>query len=178
MGPRYIVNLLAVIAFIIGCSPTSSEEEPVITFTLDGRLPQDSSGYYHLELDSTKWQTIHRISGHVYEDGEPAVFFRFLWESSHYWIIDDPIGYIIDKWECHDEYGCQYLRVTPDTVYIDYFSGMEVPTINSYSYSSEEGEVNTMFAPVWTMRGDTVIVKGGYFQNDSYIYESLFVILK
>jgi hypothetical protein len=35
---------------------------------------------------------------------------------------------------------------------------MEVPTINPVSYSNGDGEFNQMFAPVKSMRGDTVTV--------------------
>ena len=38
-------------------------EEP--TLELDGRLPIDSNGYYHLELRQDVHQTIHRVSGIV-----------------------------------------------------------------------------------------------------------------
>jgi len=38
-------------------------EEP--TLELDGRLPMDASGYYHLELNEDTNQTIHTVSGTV-----------------------------------------------------------------------------------------------------------------
>ena len=61
--------------------------------------------------------------------------------------------------------------VSIDTSYIIGFEGFEVPTINSSSYSNSEGEVNTMFGPVWTMRYDTVLVSVGYF-TDYTTFES------
>ena len=48
--------------------------------------------------------------------------------------------------------------VTYDTIYVTGFNGMEVPTINPASYSNGDGEFNQMFAPVKSMRGDTVTV--------------------
>ena len=48
---------------------------------------------------------------------------------------------------------------------ITWFSGFEVPIVNGSSYSREDGEVNTMIAPVKTMRGDTATVFYGYFDN-------------
>ena len=38
-------------------------EEP--TLELDGRLPMDANGYYHLELNEDTNQTIHTVSGTV-----------------------------------------------------------------------------------------------------------------
>ena len=38
-------------------------EEP--TLEIDGRLPMDDSGYYHLELNQDTNQTIHTVSGTV-----------------------------------------------------------------------------------------------------------------
>ena len=68
--------------------------------------------------------------------------------------------------------------VSIDTSYIIGFEGFEVPTINSSSYSNADGEVNTMFAPVWTMRYDTVHVSVGYFDNSyDFINQSIEIIL-
>ena len=36
-----------------------------ITMELDGRLPKDSNGYYHLTLNQSTNQTTHRVSGKV-----------------------------------------------------------------------------------------------------------------
>jgi hypothetical protein len=43
--------------------------------------------------------------------------------------------------------------------------------VNSVSYSNSEGEVNTMFAPVRSMLGDTVTVWAYYWNNDYKIVE-------
>ena len=55
-----------------------------IVFNLEPRLDQDNNGYYHLELNSSTFQTLHRLSGHIYGDGQPLDLVRFNWESSHY----------------------------------------------------------------------------------------------
>ena len=89
---------LVVIMFwvIVLCIFTSCEKELIPTvpeidyqFKMDGRTYQDLNGYYHLTIDTTKWQTIHRISGRVYRDGESVNVLKFGWGSSHYWIIGD-----------------------------------------------------------------------------------------
>mgnify|MGYP000550636831 CR=1 FL=1 len=45
-----------------------------------------------------------------------------------------------------------------DTTYVDWFDGMAVPIVNGSSYSREDGEVNTMIAPVRIMRYDTITI--------------------
>ena len=60
----------------------------------------DSNGYYHLTLDTMKWQTPHRLSGHVYRDGRPMNVLKFGWGSNHYWIIGDDFGYFITNTGC------------------------------------------------------------------------------
>ena len=31
----------------------------------DGRLPMDENGFYHLTIDTTNWQVLHRVSGFI-----------------------------------------------------------------------------------------------------------------
>tara|TARA_B100000809_G_scaffold161562_1_gene158866 strand:+ start:348 stop:773 length:426 start_codon:yes stop_codon:yes gene_type:complete len=120
-------------------------------------LEVDDNEYYHLTIDTTKWQTIHRFSGSVEylseRDELSAEGVRFEWESSHYWYLGDTLGYVIRR-GLTDE--LEYVNY--DTIYVTNFSGMEVPTINPASYSNGKGEFNQMFAPVKSMRGDTVTV--------------------
>ena len=144
-----------------------------IVFNLEPRLDQDNNGYYHLELNSSTFQTLHRLSGHIYGDGQPLDLVRFNWESSHYWILGDTLGYIVNRGLTD-----QMVYVSIDTSYIIGFEGFEVPTINCCSYSNSEGEVNTMFAPVWTMRYDTVLVSVGYLNyNYNFISQSIEIVL-
>ena len=58
-----------------------------------------------------------------------------------------------------------------DTSYVTWFNGAEVPTVNSASYGTMPGEVNIMFAPVQTMRGDTITVTGQATFADGHISE-------
>ena len=55
-----------------------------------------------------------------------------------------------------------------DTTYITWFGGEEVPIVNGASYSNEDGEVNTMIAPIKTMVGDTATIFYAYFDNWTY----------
>jgi hypothetical protein len=123
-------------------------------------LEVDDNDYYHLTLDTTRWQTLHRFSGSVEYVSESSTQeeispegVRFEWESSHYWYLGDTLGYIVKRGLTD-----QLEYVTYDTIYVTGFNGMEVPTINPASYSNGNGEFNQMFAPVKSMRGDTVMV--------------------
>ena len=160
----------------IGCSSPyePTEESSRIEFVLDARMTVDGNGYYHLTLDTTKWQTPHRLSGHVYRDGESVNVLKFGWSSSHYWIVGDEFGYFISNTGLNDH----GTYVGYDTNYVDWFSGHEVPIINGSSYSRMDGEVNTMIAPVKTMRGDTATIFYGWYDDwkDEEVIEKFYVI--
>ena len=171
---------LLFILFLIywGCEDKSNDDDndknvDEIVFNLEPRLDQDVNGYYHLELNPSSFQTLHRISGHIYLNGEPLDVMKFYWESSHYWMLGDTLGYIVHQGLTDD-----LIYVSYDTTYITGFSDFLVPTINSSSYSNSDGEVNTMFGPVWTMRYDTVLVSVGYFDNSyNFINQSIEIVL-
>ena len=175
---KALLLVVSLLFIFIGCenfttNNDNNEDEIEAVFNLDPRLDQDDNGYFHLELDPTSFQTIHRISGHIYGDGEPLDVVRFYWESSHYWILGDTLGYIVNI-----ALTDQMVYVSIDTSYIIGFEGFEVPTINCCSYSNSEGEVNTMFGPVWTMRYDTVLVSVGYINNNyNFISQSIEIVL-
>ena len=143
---------------IIGCSDNRvGVNYDELFFDIDVRLPLDENGYYHLQMDTLGWQTLHRISGSVYTHDGPVDVVRFNWYSSHYWYIGDTLGYIVEYGLTDDlEY------VSYDTTYITWFDGSEVPTTNCCSYSNSDGEVNNMIAPVQSMIGDTITI--------SYVY--------
>ena len=160
---------------LFGCSDSTSFEpvEPdEIRVELNTRLNVDDNGYYHLEL-SDNWQTLHRLSGTAYINDVPLEVLRVQWESSHYWYLGDTLGYIVNRYLTEDG-----VYVSVDTSYVVGFNGMEVPTINPASYSNGEGEVNTMFAPVQTMKSDTVTIRM-YFWNNDYklVDESFYIVL-
>ena len=154
------------IAFILFCLPGCTKEPFQYNlghdFELDARLPIDSNGYYHLQLGQD-WQTLHRISGNVDDWALTKVYYT----SSHYWLIDDTLGYIVHQnWTLNDN---GYMYTTNDTSYVTWFEGFEVPTINETCYSTNDGEINIMFAPVQNMKGDTITVTGQAHFADSYI---------
>ena len=177
---RKTVGLITLIGFslFIGCEDSyilTSESIPPIVFELNARLDKDVNGYYHLPIDTTNWQTLHRISGRVTREGsdEGVNVIKFGWASNFYWEIGDTLGYIVESGLTDDlEY------VSYDTNYVTWFDGSEVPIVNSSSYSNMEGEVNTMMAPVKTMIGDTATIYYVYFDNWTYedTYGEFYVI--
>ena len=170
-GIKKLVNcgLITLIGFnlFVGCGEPYYPEEEVgefttpIVFELDSGLELDLNGYYHLPIDESKWQTLHRISGHVYRDTIPVNVVSFSWISDFYWTIGDTFGYVIANNGLTDD----LVYVAYDTTYITWFDGFEVPILNGSSYSREDGEVNTMIAPVRTMVGDTSTIYYRYIDN-------------
>ena len=134
-------------------------------FEIDARLPVDENGYYHLQLGQD-WQTLHRISGSVSPVEDDWALTKVYWTSSHYWLMGDTLGYIVHQ---NNTLNDNYHYMTPDTSYITWFEGFEVPTINETCYSTNDGEINIMFAPVQSMRGDTITVIGQAHFADNYI---------
>ena len=171
---RLVRNILIVgSVFFIGCEDTINDT--VIMYEWDARLPMDDNGYYHLTMDRDNHQTLHRLSGIVKtESGEPVENFRVTWESDLYWVLGDTLGYMIEHTGSDELWYVGY-----DTTYITWFSGFEVPIVNGSSYSNENGEVSTMIAPVQTMRGDTVKILYGFWDNWRYeeTIDSLEIIL-
>lgn len=124
-------------------------------------LPLDANGYYHLTLSRTDWQTLHRVSGVVTDGYDNFVEgFWVEWESDLYWYLGDNSCYVV-----HYGYTDQWVKVAFDTTYIVPFSGLEVPTSNSYSYSNSYGQVNNMIAPVQSMIGDTLSLRAEWYNG-------------
>tara|TARA_R110002074_G_scaffold109609_3_gene236292 strand:+ start:2727 stop:3242 length:516 start_codon:yes stop_codon:yes gene_type:complete len=169
---KIIYISLALILF--GC-----EKETTIPighdFELDVRLNADSAGYYHLQM-SDSWQTLHRISGKVSPVSNTYNLTKVYWASSHYWYIGDTLGYII---HLNNMLNDTYIYSTVDTSYITWFDGFEVPTINEVCYSTEDGEINIMLAPVKSMKGDTIHITSSAEFADGYTDKiELSIILK
>ena len=166
---KYII-LWAVLLFMILFTSCSKDESYILghDFEIDARLDIDSNGYYHLQLGQD-WQTLHRISGQVSEVLNEYELTRVEWTSSHYWLIGDTLGYIVHQnWTLNDN---GYLYLNNDTSYVTWFDGQEVTTINSASYSTMDGEINTMFAPVQSMEGDTITITGQAYFADGIVSE-------
>jgi len=170
---KIISSLLFLLLF--GCSDSIAFEpvEPdVIRVELNPRLNVDDNGFYHLPLDMSSWQTLHRLSGTAYINDVPLEVLKVYWDASHYWLIGDTLGYAYKR-GLTDE--LEY--VLYDSTAITWFEGFEVPTINCCSYSNAEGEVNTMFAPIRTMKSDTVTVWMYFYNNVAEIHVDSFKVI-
>ena len=177
-----------ILLMTVGCDDSSFLLEPVddsiveetenrvdvYLFDKSPNLDLDNNGYYHLDINMGSWQTLHRISGFSIDSTStnPVVNSRVEWESSHYWTLGDTLGYFIRRGLTDD-----LVYVNVDTSYVIGFNGMEVPTINPASYSNAEGEVNTMFAPIRTMKSDTVTVWMYFYNNVAEIHVDSFKVI-
>tara|TARA_B100001287_G_C22461253_1_gene425159 strand:- start:118 stop:618 length:501 start_codon:yes stop_codon:yes gene_type:complete len=148
LGLRYLIILLL---FLVGCENTTQWVERTPEVTYDMRLPMDENGYYHLTLDRTKVQTIHRVDAYVGDMYGPIEAHRVEWESNLYWFIGDTLGYVVKR-DLTDD----LVYVSYDTTYITWFNGYEVPTTNEVSYSNIFGDMSNMIAPTKQMVGDTL----------------------
>lgn len=127
-----------------------------IQLNIDTRLPKDGNGYSVFNLYSTQTQNIHTISGSIRVNGyipnEPRE--KVEWESSHYWTLKqgDTVGTIYRRtWR-----GLGWQIV--DSIKVVNLKTAQVPTINSVCYNSADGSINTVIAPMWNMKGDTMTI--------------------
>ena len=151
-----ILTLLCILT-LVGCSKDdifSSNKN--IELSIDTRLPKDANGYSYFTLYSTETQNIHTISGSIRVNGkipnEPRE--KVEWESSHYWVLKagEPIGTIYRRtWR-----GLGWQIV--DSIKVVNLKTSQVPTINSACYNSSDGSINTVIAPMYNMKGDTMTI--------------------
>ena len=148
------ILLLFCITFFSSCSKDDFGGK--IELNIDSRLPKDQNGYSVFNLYSQQTQNIHTISGSIRRDGripdEPRQ--RVEWESSHYWTLKqgDTTGTIYRRtWR-----GLGWQIV--DSIKVVNLKTSQVPTINSVCYNSADGSINTVIAPMWNMRGDTMTI--------------------
>ena len=114
------IRLLTLGLLLLNCDVSNVAFDEV-DLVLDGRTFQDTNGYYHIQLDSTTNQTIHRIDGQLFNQ---QYMTKIDWNSNL-------------SWE---------------------FNGELVPTVNSTSYTNKFGLVSVVIAPIYSMKGDTLIV--------------------
>ena len=158
---KHIIITLSSLLLLISCESPTSYSDGYADLNFDLRLPQDENGFYHLEINRNKWQTIHRVTGSISQDGYGIENFMVAWESDLYWYLGDTLGYIVNR-----EFSIyQGKYVTQDTSFIIGFDGMEVPTSNQMSYSNAKGEINNMIAPVRSMIGDTLYLTADWFSG-------------
>ena len=146
---------------LISCEDNNTHHE----LSFDLRLTEDGRGYHHLTLDKNNWQTLHRVSGLIRDEGFGVENFWVEWESNLYWYIGDTLGYVVRR-----NFNDEGMYVSYDTTYLTQFSGMEVATSNMISYSNSNGEINNMIAPVQSMVGDTMKLTASWYDGKKDFY--------
>jgi hypothetical protein len=113
----------------------------------------DKNGFYHLVLNSKTNQTTHRVTAKVTKTTEPL---KVEWESNlFWWLRKGEIVANITKTYINTYTGqITYVNLPP----IPNWKEQLVPTTNCCSYVDKNGEANTMIAPVYKMKGDTLIL--------------------
>ena len=91
-GLAFCGVLLVVLALLSSLMSCSVEDDILVleqpTLEIDGRLPIDNNGYYHLELNQNTNQTIHTVSGTVGNTlNLPPL--KVEWESNLQWVYQD-----------------------------------------------------------------------------------------
>jgi hypothetical protein len=152
----YLLGLVCM-TFFSSCSKEGFlQPNKNIEMSIDTRLPKDSNGYSIFKLYSTQTQNIHTISGSIRVNGripnEPRE--KIEWESSHYWVLKqgEDIGTIYRRtWR-----GLGWQIV--DSIRVVNLKTSQVPTINKVCYNSADGSINTVIAPMYSMKGDTMTI--------------------
>jgi hypothetical protein len=150
------------------------------------KLERDLNGYYFLTLNSNSNQTIQRITGKLLRNGKPVEDIwtgnqpkKVNWESNlFWWLLEGDIVAKITKTYINAFTGqITYVNLPPITNWRDVL----VPTLNSSSYTDQKtGIVNTVIAPIFKMKGDTLKVKMTYSHgiNQKKFKDSTYIILK
>ena len=171
------MKILPIIGIVLLCACEKEVTKPIppqhtISFTIDSALssdgkqslPKDINGFYHLTLSTTRTQTFSRITGTLLVDGKPnqipsPIHGNIEWSSSHFWIFKagESVGTIV-KTYFNPYTGQLQISQLPNLVSR---SDAIIPTSNATStigYFS--GEINTIAAPIYKMKGDTITIIG------------------
>jgi hypothetical protein len=125
-------------------------------------LNKDKLGYYHLKLSESTFQTFSRITGKFLWNGKPnpipsPVECNVEWKSSHYWILNNKSALFVVYKTYFNQFTGKLTTVELGSIKSQ--SNAIIPTVNSASYpSSTDGSVNTIFAPIYPMKGDTITI--------------------
>ena len=150
------IVLTVVSLFLIGCE---FEPHQPIEYNFElypESLIEDGRGYYHFKLsDGIVWNNKTSRIKMVANTNNPNTQ-KVGFATSHYWILDDTLGYVVSRGLTDD-----LVYVSYDTTYITQFSGFEVPLINGAGYTKEGFAYSWMAVP-FSMIGDTVYVMSRY----------------
>jgi len=171
------MKILSIIGIVLLCACNKAVTTPIpsphsVSFSIDSvlnttgtnSLKLDNNGFYHLVIDTSKFQNLARITGKFLVDDKPnvtpsAVNETIEWNSDHFWILNpgDTVAHLVKTY--FNNFTGKLMTVNLKSLIA--FQSQLVPTINPVSYSDRNnGSVNTMFAPISAMKGDTIIVTG------------------
>jgi hypothetical protein len=169
--------------FLFSCSKEDTIVTPKKEFTLvidsvlnqsgTKSLPKDSNGFYHLKLINSNNQTFSRVTGKILLNGNPPLQPKQYveWESNLHWYINP---------------GDTLMKITKS--YINYYTGQFtiinlppiisnttglVKTTNTTSINSDNGIINNMIAPIYKMKGDTLILKASHIESKLIVYTKI-----
>ena len=156
---KQLILFYTLLFFIVGCTKDDIiVPKDIVEMNIDTRLPIDGNGYSHFKLYSQTSQNIHRISGIIRINdripNEPRE--KVDWESSHYWVLreGDTLATITKTYLNY--YTGQWTVVTLPPL-VSNVTAL-VPTINKVCYNSADGSINTVIAPLYNMKGDTLTI--------------------
>jgi hypothetical protein len=159
--------LIILISTLLGCTKEGDGNwqyagflmpNPKIEMSIDSRLPKDANGYSYFKLYSSETQNIHTISGSIRINGKipdnPRV--KVEWENNLYWnlVKGDTIATITKTYLNYYTGQFEVVKLPPLVSNVNAL----VPTINKACYNSADGSINTVIAPKWEMRGDTMTI--------------------
>ena len=159
--------LIIIMGTLLGCTKNGDGSweyagflmpNPKIEMSIDSRLPKDANGYSYFKLYSSETQNIHTISGSIRINGKvpdnPRV--KVEWENNLYWnlVKGDTIATITKTYLNYYTGQFEVVKLPPLVSNVNAL----VPTINKACYNSADGSINTVIAPKWEMRGDTMTI--------------------
>jgi hypothetical protein len=171
------MKILSLIGIVLLCSCNKDIVTPIppqhtITFTIDSALSsdgkrslrKDNNGFYHLVLSTTRTQTLTRITGTFLVNGKPnkipsPVHGNIEWSGSHYWLLKggESVAEIV-KTYFNPYTGQLQISQLPNLISQQ---DQVIPIVNGTSgLGYDDGNINTMAAPVYPMRGDTLTIVG------------------
>lgn len=131
-------------------------------------LFKDNNGYYHLQLNRYRNQTVRRVTGVILKNGtEPFPPEKIEWESNLYWWLlrGDTVAQITRTYFNPFTGVLQPVTLPPLLAQKDEL----VSTINCCSYNGRGGEINTMIAPIRNMIGDTLIIQAYNYNSNKRV---------
>jgi hypothetical protein len=146
--------------------------DSVLTQTGKNSLPIDANGIYHLKLVTGLNQQPHRITGRILINGkEPIPSEKIEFESNLSWWLKqgDTVAYITKAYINYFTGEYTIVKLPPLITSKDEMVG----TVNMASYSGTNGELNTIIAPIGTMKGDTMIIKAFNYNAKKTIYTKI-----